>query len=204
MMYLTDMEGQGITIYPTHRILTNDTSWDPRRFLAEIQELFDVEHIPGGREPEANRRLLDAMKGGPDGRTRIGMHCKAIDGYFLLTLRDHSLADRILGKDVPPVLRKLDVKVLHAILFGHYLGIREEEQEKGGKILYVKGAEKAIHMMEEDLLHQAIFFLNPPTTTLLREVVMAGEKMPQKSTFFFPKLLTGLVFRKIEEMEGED
>lgn len=109
-----------------------------------------------------------------------------------------------MGDQVPPVLRRLDVKVLHAILLGHYLGIRAEEQEKRGNILYVKGVEKAITILEQDLLHQAVFFLNPPTISVVSDVVKAGEKMPQKSTFFYPKLLTGLVFRTVDTVDELD
>jgi len=204
MMYLTNTEGEGLTIYPTHRILANCSRWDTGRFLNQIKEVFDVEHIPGGPEPARCRQLLESMKGGHDQRVRIGMKCKTVDGYYLLTLRDQQLADRLMGDQVPPVLRRLDVKVLHAILLGHYLGIRAEEQEKRGNILYVKGVEKAITILEQDLLHQAVFFLNPPTISVVSDVVKAGEKMPQKSTFFYPKLLTGLVFRTVDTVDELD
>lgn len=203
MMYLTNTEGEALTIYPTHRVLTNLALWDPERFVREVEGLFDVEDFSLGTEEESRRGFLEAMGQDLAGQVRIGMKCKAMEGYFLLTLRDQRIADAIFGKGVPPVLRKLDVKVLHTILLGHYLGIRPGEQGHDGKILYVKGVGNALQMLEEDLLHQAVFFLNPPTISLVSEVVRAGERMPQKSTFFYPKLLTGLVFRRIGEWQEE-
>jgi uncharacterized protein (DUF1015 family) len=205
MMYLTNTQAEGLTIYPTHRILTKYAQWDPQRFLQQIQDLFSVETIPGTGSPEDARLLREAMASrAGDGRVRIGMKSKALKDYHLLTLEDEARADRLLGEAVHPELRRLDVKILHAILLERCLGISQQDQDKGTNIVYVHGAERAVRMMEEDLLHCAVFFLNPPSVTTVSRVARAGEKMPQKSTFFYPKLLTGLVFRTIEDLDEEE
>lgn len=204
MMYLANTEGEGLTIYPTHRILTDYAQWDPQRFLEQIQELFSVETLPGAGSPRDARLVRQAMASPADGRVRIGMKAKALRDYHVLTLQDEAKADRLLGEGVHPELRRLDVKILHAILLERYLGISQQDQEKGTNIVYVHGAERAVRMMEEDLLHCAVFFLNPPSVMTVSRVARAGQKMPQKSTFFYPKLLTGLVFRTIDDLDEEE
>ncbi len=163
-----------------------------------------VEKIPVVETQTDYQRLLEAMASGPEGTVRIGMKCKGMNDYYLLTLKNEERVDHMLGEGVHPVLKRLDVKILHSILFEGFLGLCQQDAGKDSSIVYVQGAENAVRMLEEDLLHQAVFFLNPPSVHTVIRVAAAGERMPPKSTYFYPKLLTGLVFRKIDDLDEKD
>jgi len=94
-------------------------------------------------------------------------------------------------------LRELDVSILHTVLLNHFLGIGEEALEAQSHVRYVKDREDAIHSIN-DRDAQMTFLMNPTRVDQLREVSLQREKMPQKSTYFYPKLLTGLVMNSLE------
>jgi len=91
----------------------------------------------------------------------------------------------------------LDVAVLHEVLLGRVLGMSRQDQETGGYLRYVKGEEAALETLEAGPEAQVAFLLDPPPIRSIMELASQGIRMPQKTTFFYPKLLTGLVFRRI-------
>jgi len=98
----------------------------------------------------------------------------------------------LFGTDVPAALSGLDVTVLHQLVLGRVLGISAEAQERKANIDYVRGFDEAIARMQDGSM-QAAFIMNPPKIEQVAAVAEAGSTMPQKSTYFYPKLLTGLV-----------
>ena len=93
---------------------------------------------------------------------------------------------------IPEVFKELDVTVLHALILNKILGITQEAQEKQTNLVYVKSYEEAIKSTSTGA-NQMVFILNPTLIGQVKAVAEAGEVMPQKSTYFYPKLLTGLV-----------
>ncbi|MBU0579625.1 MAG: DUF1015 family protein, partial [Candidatus Margulisbacteria bacterium] len=110
--------------------------------------------------------------------------------------KDISIMDKEVAVNYSSEWKHLDVSILHALIFEKILGITLEQQAQQANITYVRYPEEAIKAVEagEEV---AAFFLNPTDVHEVEKVAANGETMPQKSTDFFPKLLTGLVFQKI-------
>ena len=93
--------------------------------------------------------------------------------------------------------RRLDVSILHHLVIDRLLGIRMETHKLGLNIEYIKDADEADKRVHDGAA-EIVFFMNPTKVHEVKEVAAAGERMPQKATYFYPKLLTGLVVHKIE------
>ena len=117
-------------------------------------------------------------------------------GWQCLTLRDQGVMDRLLP-DLSPASRHLDVTVLHTLILERLFGIDKENMANQKNLVYVKQMEEAIDAVRNGGANFA-FLLNPTRVTEIRDVAAAGEKMPQKSTYFYPKLITGLVMNKLK------
>jgi uncharacterized protein (DUF1015 family) len=93
--------------------------------------------------------------------------------------------------------RHLDVSILHHLIIDRLLGIRMETHKLGLNIEYIKEADEAVKRVADGTA-EVIFLMNPTKVTEVRDVAAAGERMPQKATYFYPKLLSGLVVHKID------
>jgi uncharacterized protein (DUF1015 family) len=111
-------------------------------------------------------------------------------------MKPSALADAALQKRPEP-LRVLDVSILHTLILDRRLGINEEKLAGQTNIDYARNGEACIERVNSGK-YQAAFLLNPTTPRQLQSIASTGERMPQKSTDFFPKLLTGLVFMKMQ------
>ncbi len=96
-----------------------------------------------------------------------------------------------------PAYRRLDVSILHHLIIDKLLGVRMDTHKLGLNIEYIKDADEADKRVHDGKT-EIVFFMNPTKVHEVRDVAMAGERMPQKATYFSPKLLTGLVMHKIE------
>jgi len=192
-MFLTRMEDPGLVILPTHRVVHGLQGFDPARFVERVREQFEVEPLPVLPPAELRERL--AAKG----RARPAFLVESKNLRLLLALRPGA-ESAVRG---PPALRTVDVAVLHALIFEEILGIDRAAQEKQSNLRYVKDFEAALR---EAVLPdvQAAFLLNPTKVEQLQAVADAGEVMPQKSTYFFPKLASGLVLNPIVPEENAD
>ena len=123
--------------------------------------------------------------------------------YYAFTLKDSSIMNDLLPSSSDE-LRSLDVSILHSLILDKMLGIDKEKLKQGtmkggGFVVYLKGIgdaiEESIKSVKGDA--QAVFFMNPTRVDQVRDIAAANEKMPQKSTFFYPKIYTGLVINKL-------
>lgn len=169
----------GVTILPTHRMIRDLPDFKPEEFLRRVEELFEVEQVPSA--PALWEKLRKEQ-----GRSVIGFYPAALKKFYLLRLR----------KDAN-VARELDVKVLHSLLLERFLGIDESKLAAQSHIDYVRERESCVQLVDERK-YQAAFFLNPTSAEQMQRIASRGERMPQKSTDFFPKLLTGLVFMQMQ------
>lgn len=197
-MFLARLEDPGLTILPAHRALFNLINFNPRKFEDDLNRYFNIERIDFDRKSETKdrRTILDTMAHRADHAHVFGMRVKNEHSYYLLTLRNEADMDALLpGKS--PAYRRLDVSILHHLIIDTLLGIKMETHKLGLNIEYIKEAEEAdkrVHDGAADI----VFFMNPTKVQEVREVAAAGERMPQKATYFYPKLLTGLVMNKID------
>jgi|Deesub1362A_J573_1020465.scaffolds.fasta_scaffold01000_13 uncharacterized protein (DUF1015 family) len=180
MMFLANMYDEGVTILPAHRAIKHEFSME--EFLDKAREYFDIQSF--GKDKEVFFRFLYR-----DSRN-FGFYRGE---FYGLVLRDYEVMDRLL-QHKSQVLRRLSVSVLHSLILERILGFRSSE----GNIAYIIDEEEAIAGVTRGEF-TAAFFLNPTRVEEIREVALAGEKMPGKATYFYPKLLTGLVIYDMEE-----
>lgn len=191
MMTFINVDDEGLLVLPTHRLVHNLGDFNVEKLEKDLLHDFDVEvyEFDGANEEAQRNKMLDRMKGRFKKHV-LGMLCKGINRYYLISLKDEKI---IINENVS---KKLDVSILHSLILDKLLGIDDEALKSQKYVDYVKGdPEDAIKALNEKD-YQAAFFLNPTKINEVLEVADAGETMPQKSTFFYPKLISGLVMYK--------
>ncbi len=181
MMTFVNMDSDGLVILPTHRVVHSLNGFAPADFLKAAGRYFAVEPLPEA-DAESCMAKLGAQKG-------VAFAAVTKAGAFLL--RSNSYASDSLLAGLPERQRQLDLTHLHTVLLGHILGLSAEMVSQQTNIRYLRDAAEAVEQVRSGEADVA-FLTNPVTMEQLREVAFAGEVMPQKSTDFFPKLLSGL------------
>jgi len=197
-MFLARFEDPGLTILPAHRALFNLENFHPRRFEEDLNRYFNIERIDFDKrsEPADRRTVLETLEHRADHAHIFGMRVKGEHSYYLLTLRSEADMDSIIpGKSA--AYRRLDVSILHHLIIDRLLGIRMETHKLGLNIEYIKEADDAVKRVADGDV-DIVFLMNPTKVHEVRDVAASGERMPQKATYFYPKLLTGLVMHKID------
>ncbi len=197
MMYITNMESPGLCVYPAHRILRSFGERDPEAFLQAVGEKFTVERVGGSGDDGSRERFVREMRAVPDGGLKIGCKLKAPDLFCVFSVPDVSRLSALFPPNTPDLVRSLDVSILHEIVLGQCLGISREDQAQEEYILYAKGEGAALERLERETELGAAFFLNPAPVRKIMQIAFEGFLLPQKTTYFFPKVMTGFVFRKM-------
>jgi uncharacterized protein (DUF1015 family) len=194
MMTLVAFNDPGLVILPTHRLIRRLDRDAMMSFAARARELFDIEQFENG---DAMRAALSAS-----GRGALGIALKGDRITRLARLRNYD-ALASLVPDVPKVVRELDVSILHTLVLDRIFRLRPDEVRKGGNIEYTIDARAALAAVERGEADGA-FLMNPPSVDDVERVCGAGATMPEKSTYFYPKLLTGLVMNRLDPMIRDD
>ena len=197
-MFLARLEDPGLTVLPAHRTLFNLAGFNPRKFEDDLGLYFNIERIDFDRKTGAKdlRTILETMAHRADHAHVFGMRVKGEHSYYLLTLRNEEDMDVLLPAR-SPAYRRLDVSILHHLIIDKLLGIKMETHKLGLNIEYIKDAGEADKRVHDDAV-DVVFFMNPTKVREVQEVAAVGERMPQKATYFYPKLLTGLVMHRLE------
>jgi len=188
-LFFCRIEDPGLAVLPTHRIVHALGAFDLARVLRGAAELFTVEEQPLADAATVRAGLARRGERAPT----LGL-CSGGRLFFLSLRQDVDAARALPG---PAVLRRLDVVLLHALVLERILGIDRAAQEKQTNLRYVKDLGQALRMAQEPSA-QAAFLLNPTRVADLKSVADAGEVMPQKSTWFYPKLASGLVVQPLD------
>ena len=183
LMYLCSMDDPGLVVLPTHRLWRGAFG---EAALAKAAEHFTFE---AADPATVLKRLAEAREPGC-----IGVRTPSHTG--VLRLKDIAAVDRALP-EIQPIIRHLDVTVLDGFLLGHVLGIDCVRAGQDGELLYTHDDRHALGAVERDNVNSA-FLLRRPKMSEVAEACLAGQVMPQKSTYFFPKLQTGLVFHLLD------
>ncbi|BCR04654.1 hypothetical protein DESUT3_17230 [Desulfuromonas versatilis] len=200
LMYFANMEDRGMQIFPTHRLVYNVEALNPDSLRDALGEFFEVEtRNIDSADQAARQEVRQELREKGKERHCLAMYCGKGDVIYL-TLRENAVMDRFFSDKSPKVLRTLDVSILHRLILETLLNISPEAQEKQTNLKYVKNFDEPFELVDCGEF-QLAFLMNPTRMNEVRDVANAGEKMPQKSTYFYPKLLSGLVINKI--VEGE-
>lgn len=187
MMTLVPCDDPGLVILPTHRVVKSLPQSAIAMFAVRARETFDVAEVAA--RDEFRTRLRSSNHG------VLGVALKGASHYLLLRLRDPSTMKTALP-DAPDEVRQLDVSALHALAFDRIFGLRADEIRKGGNIEYTIDFSAALDVVAHGRADGA-FLMNPPSIRDVERVSNAGATMPEKSTYFHPKLLTGLVMNPL-------
>lgn len=190
MMTFVNMDSPGLTILPTHRVVFGLEGLEEEKFLAQAKEFFDVQPLPeNSGAPALLQRLAEA---GASGTAFVAV---TRQGKYLMTAKASAVRQALAA--LPERQRQLDVAQLHQIVLERLLGISAQAILEQTNLHYVREAAEAIQQVADGRA-QIAFLINPVHMEQLREVAFAGDVMPQKSTDFFPKLLSGLTIYALD------
>ncbi len=202
MMTLVNMRNKGLIILPTHRLVANVTGFDVDRLIGRIKDTFDITRYPFADSDDrssARQKMFEHMRSEfKKGRNAFGIYA-GDNVFYAVVLKDR----RIMASAQPQssdANRNLDVSVLHKLILEEVLGIGAKQLANQSNIEYVKDIGDVIDKTIDKVdggESQVVFFMNATRIEQVKAVAGAGEKMPQKSTFFYPKIYTGLIVHKL-------
>lgn len=196
MMGLVAQDDPGLAILPIHRLVKLDER--PRDLLERLSELFVLDDItPKSWDGTAIHRLWGRVQANAGGLPTFGMLGAEEQHLHVLTARSHDAIDRAMPQAWSPASRALDVSVLTEAILKPVLGLTEADLESGERVRYTEEVDEAWRLTETG--HNVLGFLvNPTRVEQVLAVADAGEVMPRKTTFFYPKLGTGLVLNLLD------
>jgi len=183
MMTFVNMDAPGITILPTHRVVFGLEGFKTEEFLAKAGEFFSVTPLAS-----PNLAPLSASEG-------TALLVVTRDGSYLLKAKPEPIEAALAG--IPARQAQLDVVQLHSILLDRILGLSAERITALGNVKFIREADEAAGMVRSGEADVA-FLIKPITLDQLRDVSLSGDVMPQKSTDFYPKLLSGLAIYALD------
>jgi len=189
MMTLIPMESRGLVILPTHRIVHGLLNFDRERMLEAAAEFFDIDRIDLRTESRSATTLL-----GQAGENGTAFVAVTRQGPYLMRAKQDAIQHAL--RDIPALQRELDVVQLHRVLLERVLGISEEAIRNQENVRYERDAFEAISWVRQGA--NVAFLMNPAKIEQVRDIAFGGEVLPQKSTDFYPKLLSGLAIYALE------
>lgn len=187
MMMLVPMQCDGLVVLPTHRVLHSFNEFNGRKMMLECRRYF---HVGEMSTPEILQKYMNIEY--QNGKVTLGAYVNK--RYFILTLKGSPTLQESMPNE-NEVLRNLDVVILHNLILEGIMGIDKENMARQQNLSYTRDISEAVEMVENGA--NCAFFLNPTRIEQIAGVGDAGQKMPQKSTYFYPKLITGLVINPL-------
>jgi len=193
---------KGLIVLATHRLVGSLENFCSEKLIADLKENFEITALkfdsPQSKMNARQKMLAQMNTEHGNDKNAFGIYCSN-NAFYVAVLRDKQAMDQAVP-DMSSAWKALDVSVLHKLILEKLLGIDEERLVKGENLQYVKDTPNAIDqsISQVDAGHkQAAFFMNPVKMQQLTMVTDAGERMPQKSTYFYPKIYTGLMIQKM-------
>jgi uncharacterized protein (DUF1015 family) len=186
LMCLVALEDPGLTVFPTHRLVRGLRPDQHEELATAIRRDFDV-------EPLDDTAALEPS--GDDDAVRIGYIDSHFQRPFMLTLKDAAIADAALPDHSEPY-RRLDTAVLEALILKGALEMTDEDIDHLNGLGYARDFDQALGLVQSGE-YDAAFFMGATPVRRIQEVAAAGESMPPKSTYFYPKVPTGLLFNDL-------
>lgn len=198
MMYLTSMHDPGLDVRPVHRVVRQIDGGAVKDFLDKARIHFDVKTFD--LDTLDRRKIEDTSLGQTlTGTNSIVIGAAMQDDNSLHVLQaKEGVADRVLSQDMPEPLRKLDVTVVTKLVVEGVLGLNGATLDDERSVQYVSTVAEALHAVHQEKCPIALI-INPTRLDQLQEVSDAGLIMPRKSTYFYPKVMTGQVINRIDD-----
>ena len=186
LMCLVALEDPGLTVFPTHRLARGRGLERYERLGQALEEHFDIERV-------TTDELAPPASDGPLVMGYLDSHSKQA---FRVRLKEQATADRALP-DAPDAIKRLDTAVLEALILEGVLELTEDDISHLRDFGYARDARQAVQLVESGQ-YDVAFLLRPTPVDQVRAVAASGENMPPKSTYFFPKIPTGLLFNPLD------
>lgn len=190
---LVSMDDPGLVILPTHREIHHFDGVNPKRILEKARQHFSVEAAAGLDD------TLAAVNAHPTGHA-FGFYAGPEVGFHVLTLKDDALALQLINNDHSPQWKALSVSILHQVLLEQIAEVPAEGIEDKTMIRYHRDPQEAVGNIDRGE-GNFVFFLSPTRMEHIKAVAAQGEKMPQKSTDFYPKVISGLTMLSVKPDE---
>ncbi len=193
MSYFTNADDENLIIFPTHRIITKFI--EPYILLETVKKYFNLAEFTFNsvNKQKVKEQFLAAIEKSNKEVISMGLYMKNVNKFYLLKLKD-GMTDLV---DAPDVLKKLDLTVLHDLIITKELGYTTQEQMAQNGIKYIKQEFEAFDMVDMGKA-EASFIMAYPKMKDILEISSQGYRMPQKSTYFYPKLLSGIVINPLK------
>jgi uncharacterized protein (DUF1015 family) len=188
LMDLVALQDPGLTVFPTHRLIKDTTPEQQEALASAIRQHFEVEELVS----------LDQLAPATDPENlRIGYIDSHFRQPFMLTLKDQAAVDQALP-DKSEAYRRLDTAVLETLLLKGALGLTDADIDHLNQLGYARDATEAVELVQSGE-YDATFLMAPIPIERVQAIAAAGESMPPKSTYFFPKVPTGLLFNPLTD-----
>ncbi len=201
MMYLCPMEDEGLSVLPTHRLVHFPGKIEASQLIEKLQSCFEIEEIKSGSREVQIAEVLVRMEDERTKGTVFGMYEPIADRCFLLRLKEGAM-EKALGLGQPAALRTLDVVVLSDLIIDKLLGLCHEKCDDEDLIHYFSDVDEALDAAVKESVSGSsmspiLFLMNNTLVSQVKEVADQDLFMPHKSTYFYPKILTGMLINKI-------
>jgi uncharacterized protein (DUF1015 family) len=199
MMYLCGMEDPGLVILPAHRMVKAISREKMDRFITAAKDCFDISHFPmeTGTGPGTAAEKWDRILNSGTPLTRIGVVIRNHPQGYLLSLKP-GLMQRMFGHEMSERMLELDVTVLTRLILMELLGLNHSQLDDESIMSYSSRTDVALEAVRTGDCDVA-FILNPTRIDQVKRIAEAGEIMPRKSTYFYPKVITGQVLNRLTE-----
>jgi uncharacterized protein (DUF1015 family) len=196
MMTLFNTAGKGLTILPTHRVVANVPNFSMSAFRAALANAFDVKSYAFAGKAERPRAYEEFQRALAIGQAQRAVGAYAGDGAFHIFVLKKDANLEVLLQGVSPAQRQLDVVLLHRLILERGLNINQDAVKTEKNITYEREMDTAVAEVDSGRA-QICFLLNPVSVEKVAEMAMGGEVLPQKSTDFFPKLMSGITMYRL-------
>lgn len=197
MMTLFNTAGEGLTILPTHRVVANVPNFSFAGFRAALADAFDVHSYPFSGSADRPRAYEQFRRDLVRGREQRAIGAYAGDAAFYIFVLKKEANLEVLLQGVSPAQRRLDIVLLHRLILERGLNITQDAVKTEKNITYEREMDTAIGEVDSGRA-QICFLLNPVSVETVAEMAMGGEVLPQKSTDFFPKLMSGITMYRLK------
>ncbi len=184
MVYFVESDEKMLTVLPAHRLIKEMNGLKKNDIIKKLTGFFHIEKAAGLKPMMARLASLRAGHA-------FGMYLGRND-FYTLRLNDVSESDSVI-RDKPEAWKHLDVSILHIFIFQHVLRLRDDDDN----IDFLKDPVRCVKAVDSGEFGSA-FFLNPTKVSEVKKIARMGERMPRKSTYFYPKQLSGLVINKFQ------
>ena len=202
IMYLCPMEDPGLTVLPTHRLVSYPEKLSVSDLIAKLRSSFHIEEIKNGSREMLVVEVIGRMDEHKSGdRTVFGLYHPREDRCLMLTLKDGAMVN--IKADLADALRELDVVALSELVLDRLLGLDHERCEKEDLVHYYSDPDNALDVAVKGATgtdqEPILFLMNNTPVFQVKKIADQNLIMPHKSTYFYPKILTGLLINKLDE-----